>query len=213
MESLVAGLDQLLRTTPNEDIKLLKDCLASAASDKASSSSSAAAAKAPKTSSVHAARTGLLLHKRFTNLPIQLVGALHRNLEEDVSWAQQQATDDDEEVVESTSSSGQKASKSNQGGNFFAEARNVVLFCECAVSKEGKSAYTLGEGNTCYNVLGSCSDIIFACFEDEVYLQHATAAVLFRPAKTLCTTDLVALLVPISKLKKCANGICELIPE
>lgn len=79
------------------------------------------------------------------------------------------------------------------------------------MSKEGKSGYDLSE-NTCYSVLGSCSDIIFACYEDEVYLQHAAAAVLFRPPKQHCLTDLVALLVPISKLKNCVNGICELIP-
>jgi len=102
--------------------------------------------------------------------------------------------------------------KNKRQANFFAEARNVLLLCECAVSKDSKSGYTLTD-NACYDVLGSCSDILFASFEDEVYLQHASAAVLFRPPKQHCLTDLVALLVPISKLKTCVNGICALIPE
>jgi hypothetical protein len=233
VDSLVAGLNNLLKTAPSDEVQLLRDCLTldKPASHAASASAAAAAgpgaSKSPKQSSaqsglVHAARTGLLLHKRFTNLPLQLVSALHRNLEEDVCWAQQQATDEDESAQENTTSSSSSAPNSAHKGsaaaakqsNFFAEARNVVLFCECDVSKEGKSTYNLSEiGSTCYNVLGSCSDIVFACFEDEVYLQHATAAVLWRPPRSLCSTDLVALLVPLSKLKKCANGISELIPE
>jgi hypothetical protein len=230
VDSLVAGLNNLLKTAPSDEVQLLRDCLTldKPASHPATASAAAAVGsnKSPKQPSaqsglVHAARTGLLLHKRFTNLPLQLVSALHRNLEEDVCWAQQQATDEDESAQENTTSSSSAPNSAHKGSaaaakqsNFFAEARNVVLFCECDVSKEGKSTYNLSEnGSTCYNVLGSCSDIVFACFEDEVYLQHATAAVLWRPPRSLCSTDLVALLVPLSKLKKCANGISELIPE
>ena len=33
--------------------------------------------------------TGIFLHKRFSNLPLELVGALHSNLEEDLGWSQQ----------------------------------------------------------------------------------------------------------------------------
>eukprot|EP01032_Pedospumella_encystans_P010243 gene10243-11992_t len=210
LNSLSACLEKSLRTKANEELQLLKDCLPSQAPGSASTAS------AP---SGGAARTGLLLHKRFTNLPIQLVGALHRNLEEDISWAQQQASDEDDDLAldesESSTSSASKSKKSAASArpsNFFAEVRNVLLLCECAVPTEGKSAYALGD-STCHSVLGSCSDVVFACFEDEVYLQHASAAVLFRPPKQHCLTDLVALLVPVSKLKTCVNGICELIPE
>lgn len=211
LNSLGASLEKSLRSKPSEELQLLKDCLPSTTS----TSSATAGTPAPAAA---ASRTGLLLHKRFTNLPIQLVGALHRNLEEDVSWAQQQASDEDDELAldecESSSSSANKpssAKKIKRQANFFAEARYVLVLCECAVPKD-KSAYTLTD-NACYDVLGSCSDIIFASFEDEVYLQHASAAVLFRPPKQHCLTDLVALLVPISKLKTCVNGICALIPE
>lgn len=225
IDSLTSSLDSLLRTAPNDEVQLLKECLAlekatSSTASGAPSSTSTKPAKGQQQQQQQAARTGLLLHKRFTNLPIQLVGALHRNLEEDMSWAQQQATDEDESAQENAVTSGSSSAGKNtaQKGNFFAEVRNLVLFCECTVSKEGRSTYALSEGSassagTCYNVLGSCSDVVFANFEDEVYLQHASAAVLWRPPRSLCNTDLIALLVPVSKLKKCANGICELIPE
>ena len=104
----------------------------------------------------------------------------------------------------------------------------MVLLCECKVmsnnsneagagenskgKSKGKSGYNLSDG-ACYSVLGSCSDVVFECFEDEVYLQHATSAVLFRPPKQHCSMDLVALLIPISKLKTCVNGICALTPS
>ena len=215
-EHLATGLDKLLHGASNEEVQLLRDCLSVPAASSADKSA-VSGTKSPKGASVHASRTGLLLHKRFTNLPLQLVGALHRNLEEDVSWAQQQATDDDELAQEdyissSNSSSSSTKNKATKGTNFFAEARNVILLCECEVSKDGKSAFAFPEPSSCYSVLGSCSDIVFSCFEDEVYLQHATAAVLFRPPKSLCGTELVALLVPISKLQKCATGICDLLP-
>lgn len=32
-------------------------------------------------------KTGLLIHKRFTNLPLELIGHLHKNLDEDLGWA------------------------------------------------------------------------------------------------------------------------------
>lgn len=92
LHSLQVGLDKALRT-PSEELQLLRDYLPAQASTGASASTSTAAEKSSEKGTAKASqgtRTGLLLHKRFTNLPIQLVGALHRNLEEDISWAQQQ---------------------------------------------------------------------------------------------------------------------------
>jgi len=104
LNSLSASLEKSLRSKANEELQLMKDCLPTTASSSSSTSTSSTSTTsainntAPVTAG-GAARTGLLLHKRFTNLPIQLVGALHRNLEEDVSWAQQQASDEDDELA------------------------------------------------------------------------------------------------------------------
>jgi hypothetical protein len=222
----------------HEGFQALLDCLppstgsSSSSSSSSESSSNISGGSGNSQSGSKASSTGILLHKRFTNLPIQLVGALHRNLEEDISWAQQQASDEDDEEKSdnsgssgsSSSSAGAKPNKLAPSRNFFADARHVILLSECSVMGAGKGGskggtapvavgYSLAD-HACHSVLGSCSsDIVFECFEDEVYLQHATAAVLFRPPKQHCTTDLVALLVPISKLKTCVNGICALVPD
>lgn len=168
--------------------------------------------------------TGMLLHRRFTNLPIELIGALHRNLEEDISWAQQQANEghqDDESCTASVLSPSKlstcpKINSHDNKSNFFVSARYVIMLCPCKVSRESKSFYKLSGGNgenNCYSILGSSNVVNYDCFEDEVYMQHASAAILFRPPKQYCPvdTDLVALLIHISKLKSCVNGICSLI--
>jgi hypothetical protein len=49
-----------------------------------------AASRRSRSNSISISTAGLLIHKRFTNMPPELVSALHRNLEEDMSWAQQQ---------------------------------------------------------------------------------------------------------------------------
>ena len=37
----------------------------------------------------------IFLYQRFSNLPLELVGALHSNLEEDLGWSQQMHESDD----------------------------------------------------------------------------------------------------------------------
>jgi len=225
-----------------EGFALLYDCLCvdEAVGTKVSAGP-AQGQRRSRSNSISISTAGVLLHKRFTNMPPELVSALHRNLEEDMSWAQQQAAEEeDEEDAEKKSKKAAKASSNSssssqpeQGGNFFASARYVISLCECVVSKDKKtkqSEYLLTpsrlspgtgitaapsptEGSYCYNVLGSCSGLAFELFEDEVYLQHAVAAVLFRPPRNTCADniDLVALLLPISKLKTCSNSITAMI--
>lgn len=158
---------------------------------------------------VNADTTGLLFHHRFSNLPLQLIGHLHRNLEEDVVWAKQFATEEEAENSDINKSS---SSSSSSGGtktkNFFHTLSHVLLLCP--VSGAEKTFDLAGVTD----VLGS-SAVMFDMFEDEVYFQHATSAVLFKPAKgSNCGWEqLVAVMVPVNKLKECVKGISALLPE
>lgn len=220
--------------------------------------------------------TGILVHKRFTNLPLQLMTALHRNLEEDISWAKQQASEDAESdsgaedslkavasatelnsqqnsashsdkvnpIKNAANSNGKSSSSSNNGGgtsaaanssfdtgepivtrqrslstsstdssrqqHFFGNAYYTILLSECSISdaaRQSPAARAIDEKHGCANVLHDTNLVMFEYFEDEVYLQHAVAAILFRPPKNCCGTDLVAMVIPISRIKNCANGI------
>lgn len=130
--------------------------------------------------------TGVLLHKRFSNLPIQLVGALHVNLEEDLGWAQHNHESDDSEQ------------------NEFRSMQSVLLLCSCSLGTD--NAFPEGRA---VDVLGN-SSLFFEYFEDEMFLQSATSAYLFKPKAS--ATSLLAAIVPIASLKKCVNAVCLLIP-
>ena len=132
--------------------------------------------------------TGVLLHKRFSNLPIQLVGPLHINLEEDLGWAQHNHESDDSEQ------------------NDFRSMQYILLICKCSLvggdskpSHDGKAVDVTGN-----------SGLLFEYFEDEIFAENAVYSFLFRTKSS--ATPLVAAIVPIASLKKCVNMICLLIP-
>jgi hypothetical protein len=129
----------------------------------------------------------LLLHKRFSNLPLQLVAALHANLEEDLGWAKHNHESNDKEV------------------NDFLSMNQILLLAACSSDDfKGKPS------TSAMNVLGR-SDLLFECFEDEVYLQNASSAFLFK-SKASNGAPLLAALVPLTSLKKCIKEITALIP-
>lgn len=130
--------------------------------------------------------TGVLLHKRFSNLPIQLVGPLHINLEQDVGWAQHNHESDDSEQ------------------NDFRSMQFVLLLCACS-----QAADTKFDHGQALNVLDNHS-LLYEYFEDEIFAQSSIAAYMFKPKSS--NKSIVAAVVPIASLKKCVNEICMLIP-
>ena len=130
--------------------------------------------------------TGVFLHKRFSNLPIQLVGPLHINLEQDVGWAQHNHESDDSEQ------------------NNFRSMQFVLLICACSPAEGCK----LDQGQA-LNVLNNHT-LLYEYFEDEIFAQSSTAAYMFKPKSS--QSSVVVAVVPIASLKKCVNEICMLIP-
>jgi len=142
--------------------------------------------------------TGVLLHKRFSNLPLELVGALHANLEEDLGWAQQKHEADDGDYTSD------KRTESDKGD--FRALQYILLLAAASIKNEGK---LLANGKA-LDVVGS-ADVLFEYFEDDIFCQNATAAYLFKTK--VSEHALVAALVPITSLKKCVNSVRQLIPS
>ena len=147
-------------------------------------------------------RTGVMIHRRFCNLPIQLIGALHRNFEEDITWIRSS---------ESKDSDAEPATRKS-----FIAMKYMLLFCQCTLGEDSKVALLsqLVKNKGAVSILGSASAILFESFEEDMYFQHAEAAIVFRPAVSFCPTEFLAgLLVPVAKLKECVEGISEMCPS
>lgn len=168
LEHLRRGLAALQASTPRSPgLELLAECVGGA----------------------QGGATGLFLHQRFSNLPLELIGHLHRNLDEDLGWAQQLHDADSDGGAQEISE--------------FKSLQFVILLCCCDV--QGGSPV---KDAAVVDVSGS-SALLFHNFEDDLYFQEAICTVLFRPKTTDQT--MVASLIPTASLKKCALGISSLV--
>lgn len=156
------------------------------------------------------AQTGVLLHRRFANTPIELVGHLHRNLEEDLGWAKS--------LDDSVDGSGDASSADDQVA--FKEMTYVLLLSSCDLSGSGDASGSASKGSSSgssssssggkvRDVTGS-SEVLFDYFEDDVYFEEASACYFYRPAAT--STGIAAILLPVSSFKSCANKIMKMVP-
>ena len=137
--------------------------------------------------------TGIFLHGRFVNLPLELVPHLHRNLVDDLSWAQHGDNADDEPRSAA-----------------FAEVDMCVLLAPVTVS----DGYPTPKRDQCINITGSSSAAMFHHFEDDVFAQESTCTLLFKsphgPPEAVCA----AILLPINLVSsKCIPLISELVPS
>jgi len=147
--------------------------------------------------------TAILLHARYANLPLQLLHPLHSNLHEDLIWAQQQEDDPNQ----------------TEAGNFSA-IQNILLLSLCSLPDQEKSipstststsrCTSLSPSTTrAIDVTGS-SSLIFDNFEDEVYFQAATAALMFKPTVSP-ENNLIAALFPVSVFQSCMNSLSSML--
>ena len=140
--------------------------------------------------------TGIFLHQRFSNLPLELIAHLHRNLDEDLGWAQQ---------LHDSNSDGNAAQEISE----FKSLQFVILIA-CCEMQQGTTKIDLGPpaANTVSDVSGSPS-LLFHNFEDESYFQEAICTVLFKPAQSEHT--LCASLIPVASLRRCVQQIASLV--
>ena len=136
--------------------------------------------------------TLLMLHARFSNLPLELIAPLFRNVEHDLEWVQ--SSDNNSAVTVSTA-------------EHFSGTENVLLLTPCSFS-EG-SVVKIPAGG-CVDILGA-TDVFFDYFEDETFLEECNAAVVFQT--TGLKKTIAAILLPISKLTKCTHTLNEILPK
>lgn len=169
-----------------------------------------------------ASQLGFLFHGRFTNLPIELIYELHRNLWEDISWAQKyKKSDKKKNSNDSKGSSNSNASDSNDDEVDEEEVRQFQqmgsFLCVANVSLTGNTkpgTVTAGQ-----SVLG-WNDLLFHNFEDEFYFQQAELAVVgtkhdFYKACSgpdAAGTLPIVLQVPLAKLQDIVTAMKDLMP-
>lgn len=151
---------------------------------------------------------GLLIHRRFANLPLQLVSHLHSNLNDDMSWAAS-LLDKLDDAGDSTSA---------QDHIDFKNIDHMILFSACGVldttsnhdkkRKKGEDSSSSGNNNA-IDVTGS-SSVILDYFEDDVYFQESLCSFYFKPSGA--NTPFVASLISVKSLAKIAATIVSLVP-
>ena len=176
----------------------------------------------------------MLLHRKFSNLPLELVTPLHANLADDLEWAIGGGSSGDSSRATSKSpghlpaasasasasastsmstdsgtSSDAIAAEADEGEGDTAEYRHIDhLLLICNVTQNELSARISPGG--ALDVTGfSTSALLFDYFEDEIYHQQAACSVLFR--SKLCPGPLAAVLVPCAALKRVCTEIQRLV--
>jgi hypothetical protein len=134
----------------------------------------------------------LFLHSRFSNLPLELIAPLFRNMAHDLDWVQS-----------SNSNSAATVTTTAQ----FAGVESILLICPGTLSEGSKQKIPTGG---CIDVAGS-SALLFNNFEDETFFEESTAAVLYQSQGI--KMPMVAMLFPLSKLAKCVQTLHDMLPQ
>ena len=137
-------------------------------------------------------KTLLLLHTRFSNLPLELIAPLFRNVIHDLEWVQ--SSENNSAVTVTTAAQ-------------FIGVEQILLICPCSFVE---SAATKIHAGGCVDICGS-SSVLFDNFEDETFFEECTAAVMYQ-TKGLKKT-VAAILFPVSKLTKCTQALHEMLPQ
>jgi len=124
------------------------------------------------------ASTGLFLHGRFMNLPLQLCGALHSNLVEDLTWSKDSSDSDP---------------------NDFKGMEFVLALVPCSMEK-GQEVAKL----SCVDITGN-NTVIFDSFEDDIYFQESVCTYAFNGSKSERT--LACVLVKVDSLPSCVSQL------
>lgn len=150
---------------------------------------------------------GILLHNRFANLPLPLIGALHKNLKTDLDWAKRQ---EEEEAVDSSLRTTDRT---------FSSVDMMCLISKSTLSSDGDGGNSTkalrgikvsADKSVAFDVTGS-SSLLFDLFEDEVYVQHARSVVYIRQVSSLQGSFAIAL-VPVASYPAVITSIVEMLP-
>lgn len=165
-----------------------------------------------------------MIHKRFANLPLELLAPLHENLLDDVLWAKDVIT------------KGQPVEDPTDEPLFreFGAMTHVLLLDTCTLDiSQQKQSTSASLDSTAISpaaveVTGSgvTSSILFDAFENEIYAQHAITVIVFQPkgfhgskqqqpeppskAQAQRGSHLAVMLLEVKALRKCCQEIAKL---
>ena len=132
-------------------------------------------------------KTGVYLHGRFVNLPVQLIPPLHTNLKEDMQWL----------ITQSTTAS-------SSTSQLFAQIQHLLMIVPCS----DDPSQQLKKGS-CRNVTGS-SSLLLSNFEDDIFHSHSTCSLQIQFTKS--SSSCCVILLPLVKVGRCIEEIQQLIP-
>mmetsp|Transcript_8879 Transcript_8879/g.13309 ORF Transcript_8879/g.13309 Transcript_8879/m.13309 type:complete len:312 (+) Transcript_8879:71-1006(+) len=148
-------------------------------------------------SSTRSSQTGVYLHGRYLNLPLQLVEPLHQNLYDDIKWAASGSTTTTNESTDTAD-----ADVAVPSGE-FASISMLLMIVECSLA----DAQQIKQGS-CVSVTGS-SSLVFSNFEDDIFFEEAVCAVLMRP--TMSSKQVCVMLIPLASMPGCISKIGSLV--
>jgi hypothetical protein len=120
------------------------------------------------------ARAGFLLHQKFVNFPLQLIGHLHQNLKDDIFWAR-----DHPDTTESSHSLSTSGRQDPDAAPTIAwkDITSLVLMSPCEFVTGRKrtkgSAANANEVVVEFNKGTMKDEVVFDCFEDEIFHEES----------------------------------------
>lgn len=130
--------------------------------------------------------TGIYFYEKFTNFPLQLIDKLQQALLDDILWARDPSNRNKENERQLA---------------FFQKLQNIVVILPCSDPSTSNGVDVTG-----------WSSPVFDCFEDEVYFQEASIAILFQPDSNLYrSSKAIVALVPFCQMEQIASKIKGLV--
>ncbi len=125
----------------------------------------------------------LMLHSRFPNLPLQLIGPLHKIVKDDIEWAKEQIS---------------------VTNNPFTSINKIMLMAPCDLGEGYKYS-------NCSDITGQSSSVMFHNFEDDIYFQEALCSYLFKWDEN--NSYFVVMLLQLDSLNRIVEGIQMMVPD
>jgi hypothetical protein len=118
--------------------------------------------------------TGLFLHRKVSNLPLQLISPLHRNIFDDLQWARSQS----ENGIKSSAATELTA---EDLADLQAFKQLECLFLISTLSIEANSSLSAAVKKSGYVEIGpGDSSLMYDALEDEIYHKNSTCAFVFN---------------------------------
>jgi hypothetical protein len=155
-------------------------------------------------------KSGILIHRKFSNLPLPLVSPLHQNLVQDIYWAKSKSKEKQEKADDS--------SNDIELVNNWKDFSTLILIAPCELLSTSDSGFKLKEkiksdGDIVEYNKQAEESVIFDYFEDEILynaIDKTTYPTFIINSKLFSKLVLVSL-VSIQQYAECLEDISKLV--